>query len=213
MENGTVREYAQTDNLEALQHEDQLMIAMHHNVAFPGYKEGPLVFRPTYRYDLHSDNYDSSEKQRIPAWTDRILYWGLPVSLGVYNRAELRGSDHRPVYAVFRADVLIVDSTKKAALQDELLRGLTNTVGTEKLDDKLSAMLLEDEKLDLPPPSSTEAKWWDTLEHPNGLVSLDPNTHFGTSTNPFDSDIASTSSSEEELYRLARPMQPTQAPS
>ena len=36
---------------------------------FHGYQEGPLLFRPTYKYDLHSDTYDSSEKMRIPAWT------------------------------------------------------------------------------------------------------------------------------------------------
>jgi synaptojanin len=38
-------------------------------IAFSGYEEGPLLFRPTYRYDLGTDYYDTSEKQRIPAWT------------------------------------------------------------------------------------------------------------------------------------------------
>lgn len=38
-------------------------------VAFSGYEEGPLLFRPTYRYDLGTDTYDTSEKMRIPAWT------------------------------------------------------------------------------------------------------------------------------------------------
>jgi hypothetical protein len=37
--------------------------------AFEGYEEGPLLFRPTYRYDVGTDNYDTSEKSRIPAWT------------------------------------------------------------------------------------------------------------------------------------------------
>jgi hypothetical protein len=37
--------------------------------AFSGYEEGPLLFRPTYRYDLGTDTYDTSEKMRIPAWT------------------------------------------------------------------------------------------------------------------------------------------------
>lgn len=37
--------------------------------AFSGYQEGPLLFRPTYKYDYGSDNYDTSEKMRIPAWT------------------------------------------------------------------------------------------------------------------------------------------------
>jgi len=38
-------------------------------VAFAGYQEGPLLFRPTYRYDIGTDTYDTSEKMRIPAWT------------------------------------------------------------------------------------------------------------------------------------------------
>jgi hypothetical protein len=84
--------------------------------AFVGYEEGPILFRPTYRYDLYSDDYDTSEKQRIPAWTgelfcsniywsrikysdlpsDRVLYRGTGLDLAVYNRAELKQSDHRP---------------------------------------------------------------------------------------------------------------------
>lgn len=39
--------------------------------AFSGYEEGPLLFRPTYRYDLGTDVYDTSEKMRIPAWTGK----------------------------------------------------------------------------------------------------------------------------------------------
>ena len=26
------------------------------------------------RYDLFSDDYDTSEKARVPAWTDRVLW-------------------------------------------------------------------------------------------------------------------------------------------
>lgn len=37
--------------------------------AFAGYEEGPVLFRPTYKYNLGTDNYDTSEKMRIPAWT------------------------------------------------------------------------------------------------------------------------------------------------
>lgn len=48
---------------------DQLNYAMTSGTAFSGYIEGPIVFRPTYRYDVGTDNYDTSEKMRIPAWT------------------------------------------------------------------------------------------------------------------------------------------------
>ena len=74
----------------------QLKQMMDENQVFAGYQEGPLLFRPTYRYDLGTDTYDTSEKMRIPAWTDRILYRGDTLNLQAYSRAELRGSDHKP---------------------------------------------------------------------------------------------------------------------
>jgi synaptojanin len=46
---------------------------MSSGAAFMGYEEGPILFRPTYRYNLHSDEYDTSEKMRIPAWTGMCL--------------------------------------------------------------------------------------------------------------------------------------------
>lgn len=69
---------------------------MKQQIIFAGFNEGPLIFRPTYKYDNNSEVYDSSEKQRIPSWTDRVLYKGRGISLYKYNRAELMTSDHRP---------------------------------------------------------------------------------------------------------------------
>jgi hypothetical protein len=74
----------------------QLTNALSTGSAFVDYSEGPLTFRPTYKYDLGTDRYDTSEKMRVPAWTDRILYKGSGLHLETYYRAELRGSDHKP---------------------------------------------------------------------------------------------------------------------
>ena len=37
-----------------------------------GFREHPIQFRPTYKYDPGTDNFDTSTKQRIPSYTDRF---------------------------------------------------------------------------------------------------------------------------------------------
>lgn len=38
------------------------------------FKEGPLYFDPTYKYNFNTNDYDTSSKFRVPAWSDRIFY-------------------------------------------------------------------------------------------------------------------------------------------
>ena len=62
-----------------------------------------MNFRPTYKLDIESDQYDTGNKKRIPAWTDRVLY---VKKEGFHCTAydsdhSLRTSDHRPVFASF----------------------------------------------------------------------------------------------------------------
>lgn len=62
--------------LDSLLPHDQLrrMIA-HRNVFHDGWREGPITFLPSYKYDVGTVGlFDSSEKQRAPSWCDRILY-------------------------------------------------------------------------------------------------------------------------------------------
>ncbi|XP_041919559.1 inositol polyphosphate 5-phosphatase Ka isoform X1 [Alosa sapidissima] len=62
---------------------DQLTMMKQQAASLQEFEEGPLDFQPTYKFDLHSDNYDSrlqrtllgfNGKKRKPAWTDRILW-------------------------------------------------------------------------------------------------------------------------------------------
>jgi len=80
------------------------------------FTEGPLTFEPTYKYDRNSDEYDTSEKRRAPAWCDRIL-WHSRVSNRVrqlhYRRYEVNISDHRPISAAFSITIKEFDHAER----------------------------------------------------------------------------------------------------
>uniref|UniRef100_A0A8C4HLF6 phosphoinositide 5-phosphatase n=1 Tax=Dicentrarchus labrax TaxID=13489 RepID=A0A8C4HLF6_DICLA len=132
--NEEVKDLIRQQNWDALTSGDQLLDQKNAGLVFRGFIEGKLDFAPTYKYDLFSEDYDTSEKCRTPAWTDRILWkrrkWNFdktgatstsgeneedpenPWSPGIlkyYGRAELKTSDHRPVVAIMDVDILEVD--------------------------------------------------------------------------------------------------------
>ncbi|KAI3389660.1 hypothetical protein SNEBB_001373 [Seison nebaliae] len=68
------------------------------------------IFLPTYRYNKSTVcKFDTSEKQRIPAWTDRILYktshrFNRKFRISVLKYSSIQEiiiSDHKPVFAIF----------------------------------------------------------------------------------------------------------------
>ena len=74
---------------------------------FQGYREGPIAFDPTFKFDPQSDVYDTSAKARVPAWCDRILVKADALDKGLLGQRvyecveEARHSDHRAVFAVY----------------------------------------------------------------------------------------------------------------
>ena len=111
---------AKSDRAQALQilrANDQLTRVKSRGEAFVGWREGPLDFPPTYKFDPGTDTYDSSSKQRVPAWTDRVLHKcqygdggsqehqpGTTPRLSLLSYGcvgDLRVSDHRPVRAEY----------------------------------------------------------------------------------------------------------------
>ncbi|KAE8287493.1 Inositol polyphosphate 5-phosphatase K [Larimichthys crocea] len=53
---------------------DQLTMMKKKEAFLQEFEEGPLNFKPSYKFDRNSDTYDTSTKKRKPAWTDRILW-------------------------------------------------------------------------------------------------------------------------------------------
>ncbi|NXG55282.1 PI5PA phosphatase, partial [Hemiprocne comata] len=106
--------------LSQLWEKDQLNIAKSTWPVLSGFQEGPLNFPPTFKFDVGTNQYDSSAKKRKPAWTDRIL-WKIKspsAGLGAGGRQPSRSilsvsqlcycshmeytlSDHKPVAAIF----------------------------------------------------------------------------------------------------------------
>jgi hypothetical protein len=136
-------------------------------LTFPYYSEARITFLPTYKYDLGTDTYDTSEKARIPAWCDRVLRKGDNIRQINYDCAPLRFSDHRPVYATFQCLISKVDEKKKEQLSQQLYEKRREVVGDTRaggdmVDDTDDEDLLGYESVEpgLPPASSDRRKWW-----------------------------------------------------
>ncbi|XP_038999876.1 type I inositol polyphosphate 5-phosphatase 5-like [Hibiscus syriacus] len=104
------RSLLEDNNWDALLEKDQLNIERDAGRVFNGFKEGRIVFAPTYKYSQNSDLYagetvKSKRKRRTPAWCDRILWHGYGIEQLSYVRGETRFSDHRPVSSLFTVKV------------------------------------------------------------------------------------------------------------
>ncbi|XP_017919878.1 PREDICTED: inositol polyphosphate 5-phosphatase K isoform X2 [Capra hircus] len=113
-----VRESIKNQRYSDLWEKDQLSIAKRHDPLLREFQEGSLLFPPTYKFDKNSNNYDTSEKKRKPAWTDRILWRlkrqsqtdfhtpALSAPFALFLRSYISHmvytiSDHKPVTCTF----------------------------------------------------------------------------------------------------------------
>ena len=118
----TVVKAIHANNLSKLLERDQLLVSRRRNPGFRlrAFMECPITFAPTYKYDVGSDRYDTSEKRRAPAWCDRILYRGTGKIKQIdYRRHELRVSDHRPVSGRFKIRVKSIQANKRKTVRQE----------------------------------------------------------------------------------------------
>uniref|UniRef100_A0A8C6Q9N2 Synaptojanin-1 n=1 Tax=Nannospalax galili TaxID=1026970 RepID=A0A8C6Q9N2_NANGA len=166
--NEEVKELIRQQNWDSLIAGDQLINQKNAGQIFRGFLEGKVTFAPTYKYDLFSDDYDTSEKCRTPAWTDRvlwrrrkwpfdrsaedldllnasfqdeskILYTWTPGTLLHYGRAELKTSDHRPVVALIDIDIFEVEAEERQNIYKEVIAVQGPPDGTVLVSIKSSA--------------------------------------------------------------------------
>jgi hypothetical protein len=110
-------------NLAKLLDRDQLLLSRKRNpgMRLRAFNEASITFAPTYKYDVGTDNYDTSEKKRSPAWCDRLLYRGIGKIKQVdYRRHDcVKVSDHRPVSGRFRLRVKTINSKRQATAKEK----------------------------------------------------------------------------------------------
>ncbi|PWN34225.1 DNase I-like protein, partial [Meira miltonrushii] len=91
------------------------------------FREAAIQFAPTYKYDRQTDSYDTSEKQRVPAYCDRIMWYSRSEDahaiqcLQYTSQPHIKMSDHRPVVAKFSFQIRKADPKRRKAVLDELL--------------------------------------------------------------------------------------------
>uniref|UniRef100_A0A3Q1BUS0 Inositol polyphosphate-related phosphatase domain-containing protein n=1 Tax=Amphiprion ocellaris TaxID=80972 RepID=A0A3Q1BUS0_AMPOC len=128
-----LRSSINSGRLNLLWNKDQLIMMKKKEPFLQEFEEGPLDFKPTYKFDRNSDTYDTSGKKRKPAWTDRILWRIKPKTLPSEDDEEEKAStstvdgqdefpilvtqdkytsdmsygvsDHKPVIATFSLDL------------------------------------------------------------------------------------------------------------
>lgn len=126
----TTRELVNRKEWDALLDKDQLRMELMNGHVLQGWHEGTIQFAPTYKYIPNSDLYygcfqaKKGEKRRSPAWCDRIIWCGKGLKQNLYTRGESWLSDHRPVKAIFTAEVGV----------SRTLRGLRSLFLSERFD-------------------------------------------------------------------------------
>ncbi|TPX35138.1 hypothetical protein SmJEL517_g02381 [Synchytrium microbalum] len=113
---------------------DQLSAERRSRRAFGSYEEAAINFDPTFKYDVGSSTFDSSEKKRAPAWCDRILWYRNPLHSATFKDwisctsykscMDLTQSDHKPVSATFSMQVRTVDRPQYEFVHGEVVREL-----------------------------------------------------------------------------------------
>ncbi|KAG0282208.1 hypothetical protein BGZ96_000740 [Linnemannia gamsii] len=125
-----VKNHLKTNDYDALLKHDQLGTQRLMYKAFSEFEEHPINFLPTYKFDVGTSTWDSSEKRRVPAYTDRILWRSKNStkdsveSLFYRSHMELTLSDHKPVSAFYKLKVKTLLQDKQAEVHHAIVKEL-----------------------------------------------------------------------------------------
>ncbi|ORX75901.1 DNase I-like protein [Anaeromyces robustus] len=139
-----IKEYINKGKIEDLLEFDQLMIEKEKKQVFTDFYESKIHFIPTYKYDIGTNIFDTSEKKRAPAFCDRILWYKSPkalkpseISLNKISKEDewiipknynsyrnLTISDHKPVFSEFEILVRKVNKEKYSEIYSQLIKQL-----------------------------------------------------------------------------------------
>lgn len=99
MEGQLARIFVQHGQIDSVLEKDQMKLQRTISKELSQYSEAEITFPPSYSFDTGTDNYDSSEKQRIPSWCDRIIWrTGDGITSNYYDCLfGFKSSDHKPV--------------------------------------------------------------------------------------------------------------------
>lgn len=97
---------------ELLLHDQLIQEMKNLHTPWWGFEDLTPIFPPTYRFDIGTNTYDTSEKQRIPGYTDRFCLYLKEPALRKHCSVdsmeaimEMKISDHKPIVAVLRVPV------------------------------------------------------------------------------------------------------------
>ncbi|KAH8873801.1 Inositol polyphosphate 5-phosphatase OCRL-1 [Schistosoma japonicum] len=106
LDSPTVRKFIFEKDFAAILKYDELLKLMGNRSLFDGFQEPTINFAPTYKFDMNSNVYDSSDKNRVPSYCDRIIWSGDGCEPIAYrSHPGFICSDHKPVSAYFSVDV------------------------------------------------------------------------------------------------------------
>lgn len=113
MESKLARIFIENGQFSPVLEKDQLKMEREKGGILKRYTEAAIKFAPSYHFDVGTDRYDTSEKQRVPSWCDRILWRdGDKVQPQAYECIyNAKSSDHKPV--AFLGSVIVEYNDKE----------------------------------------------------------------------------------------------------